>query len=428
MSLYSGNVRTDMIDPHTNVAGKKVEFQRNTGSGYYSNLRLTNIGVKIDAKNYNLTAGGYGLIKHAYLYDGKKEIDSTRFANRYLAFANHLKANSVNSTLDRHIKHHRIGFDIGEEKVITAVNGKNTKDQTGAQDEDSLVTLDLRLVFPLLNSMVFLDTRTFKNLKVVIEYEQDARIVLTNNAAVYTVNDPVLLADEIMDEATLNALAKEVKGAAWNCIEHDIMQTTAALAVAGTADTLVAEQVTKKKINGFDNKYVSRVVMMKTFTDKGNCITGNAVIGAGDMQSLAQHKEKLQARVNGRNLFSGDGIDHEGFKAKLLAMTFGDVNIAPYQNLESVGLDQLKNNSVHKAGVQGLSSNKQNQEVGQANFIGFSIEDVVNDLQFEYRRTNVHDDHSAAVQKSNEALDIHIYAEVRKQIQISGDNYQINYI
>ena len=52
MAMYSsGNVKTDYIDPHVNIQGKRTEFHLNPESGYYSNLRIVNLGANIAAKS-----------------------------------------------------------------------------------------------------------------------------------------------------------------------------------------------------------------------------------------------------------------------------------------------------------------------------------------------------------------------------------------
>ena len=117
MSVYSsGNVKTDYIDPHVNIQGKRTEFHLNADSGYYSNLRIVNLGANVAGKNFNKLAGVYSLVKHAYLYDGKKEIDSMRFANRYLAFTNCLNSNDVNVSVNRKLVQNAVGFELGGSK------------------------------------------------------------------------------------------------------------------------------------------------------------------------------------------------------------------------------------------------------------------------------------------------------------------------
>lgn len=420
----SGNVKTDYIDPHVNIQGKRTEFHLNSDSGYYSNLRIVNLGANIANKNFNKMGGVYSLVKHAYLYDGKKEIDSLRFANRYLAFANCLNSNDVNVSMNRKIVEHAIGFELGSEKEVKANFRDGTNVGTTALSERAEGVLDCRKLFPILNGLLYLDTSMMKNLRVVIEWESDSRTIFDETGLVYTVVAPILVADEVMDMGTRNQLSKSQGGVAYNAIEHDAWNVAANLSVGGDGAGLAEENSQSNKIEGFNNKYVSRVLISKAFSDKSKY--GSPVLAFGDLGSLSQHKEKLACRVNGENLFSGDGIEHEGYKAKLLAMTYNQVNLAPYTNLEAVGTDDPNGNSVHRGGTFGIVGNKQDQRTGSANWIGFSIEDRIRDLNFTYKRTKVKD--TRTVQKNNEALDIHIYCEVQKTFSKSGMDYEIKYV
>lgn len=434
MSLYSGNIVSDLIDPHTNVQNRKVEFKLNPNTGYYNNLRIANLGVKVAAKGYNRLAGVYGVVSAVYLYDGRRELDSLREANRYLGFANLLRPNSVNVGQQHKLVKNEVGYQIDTRNFIRQLNVQDNEaantDQTIATsnegDESRLGYLDLRQALPLLQNMVYLSTDTFKNLRVVIEFETDRAKVLTNNANAFNVAEPILIADEIQDPGMRNALAKEMNGAVWNCIEHDLVLVPANPS-AGGADTRAEEQTISRKVDGFNNKNVDRVVVMKARQDPEHFVAGNNVAGYGDLSSLAMHKEKFQVRLNGKSLFAGDGIDNEGYKAKLMASTFGNVNVAPYDNLECVGSDSPIANSAHKQGVRELEANKQNSRVGQSNYIGFAVNDLIQDLQITYSRTNVKYNTDPANQPLNAGLRLHMFAEVRKQLVINGENYQVLY-
>lgn len=426
MSVYSsGNVKTDYIDPHVNIQGKRTEFHLNADSGYYSNLRIVNLGANVAGKNFNKLAGVYSLVKHAYLYDGKKEIDSMRFANRYLAFTNCLNSNDVNVSVNRKLVQNAVGFELGGSKQYDSFLRDGSNDGTSALAEKADGVLDCRKLFPILNGLLYLDTTNqMKNLRVVIEWESNSQTVFDESAVAYTVIAPILVADEVMDIGTRNQLAKAQGGVVYNAIEHDAWNVAANVSAGGDAANLAEERSQSNKIEGFNNKYVSRVLISKAFSDKTKY--GSPVLSYGDLGSLSQHKEKLACRVNGANIFSGDGIEHEGFKAKLLAMTYNKVNVAPYTNLESVGTDDINGNSVHRGGTLGIVANKQDERTGSANWIGFSIEDRIRDLNFTYKRTKIKD--GRAVQKNNEALDIHIYCEVQKQLIKSGSDYEIKYV
>ena len=436
MSLYSGNIVSDLIDPTTSVANKLVEFKLNPNTGYYSNLRVVNLGAKVAGKGYNPLAGVYGVLRAVYLYDGRRELDSLREANRYLGFSNLLYKNEVNVSQRHKISKSGVGYMMDDSKNIkqrdtrdkAATNNDETVATSNEGDETRLGYLDLRQALPLLSNMVFLSTNTFKNLRIVLEFETDKAKVLDNNASAFTVPAPILIADEEQDAGKRMAMEKQMNGAVWNCIEHDIVQVPAQLSVNGDADTRSSEQSVTKKVDGFQNKNVSRVVVMKVRADADKYVVTNNVSGFGAYSSEAMHKEKFQVTLNNKTLFSGaDGIDNEGHKAYLMAMTFGHVNVAPYDNLECVGSDSPIANSVHKTGVRPGVANKQAAETGQLNYIGFSIEDRVQDLQIAYKRTNLKYNNGTLNQKLNAPLNLHIFAEVRKQLVISGEKYEVTY-
>ena len=437
MSLYSANIVSDLIDPSTSVANKLVEFKLNPNTGYYSNLRIANLGVKVDGKKYNRLAGVYGVLKAVYLYDGRRELDSLREANRYMGFSNLLYKNSVNNSERHKLTKSNIGYEISEAKTIAQRHildkDNNNTDATVATsnvgDEIRLGYLDLRQALPLLENILYLSTNTFKNLRVVCEFESKRATVLTNDAAAFTVPPPILIADEEQDPARRMAMEKQMVGAVWNCVIHDQVQVPANNSINGDADTKAVVQTVTKKIDGFNGRNISRVVVMKARDNEASYVSGNEVAGFGPLSSEAMHKEKFQVSLNNKTLFSGnDGIDNEGFKAMLMAMTFGHVNVAPYDNLECVGSDSPVANSVHKTGVRPVVANKQAAETGQSNYIGFSLEDKVQDLQITYKRTNVKYTNGTVNQPLNAGLVLHFFAEARKQITIKGDNYVLNYV
>ena len=163
MSLYSGNIVSDLIDPNTNVQNRKVEFKLNPHSGYYNNLRVANLGVRVAGKNYDRLAGVYGVLKNIYLYDGRRELDSLREANRYLGFTNLLYPNEVNQSQRHKLVKHNLGYSIDDSKRIqqrfeTDLNG-GAEDQTTANnnegDSTRLGYLDLRQALPLLQNMIY---------------------------------------------------------------------------------------------------------------------------------------------------------------------------------------------------------------------------------------------------------------------------------
>ena len=138
-----------------------------------------NLGAKVAGKGYNPLTGVYGVLRAVYLYDGRRELDSLREANRYLGFSNLLYKNEVNVSQRHKISKSGVGYMIDDSKHIKQ---RDTRDKSNANNDETVATsnegdetrlgyLDLRQALPLLSNMVFLSTNTFKNLRIVLEFE-----------------------------------------------------------------------------------------------------------------------------------------------------------------------------------------------------------------------------------------------------------------
>ena len=433
MSLYSGALKTHILDD-VSFSQNRVEFRFDANTMFYSNLRLVNLGLKGVATTYNPLAGCYGTIKHIRLLDGRKEISAMRFANRYMAFDNLLASNVINRDTRSKQTKNKIGYSLDKNQQLIQGGAPNAAARTESITLDasgkveSLGSLDLRKCLPILNKISVLDTEMFENLRVEIEGESDLRNQIVAQASgAQTKVECILICDEILDDKLQDANRRQMGAVVWNEIEHDLFQVPDATATAGAlGNTAVSVQAVNHKINGFDGKLIDRVIMSKCYSDKTKNLSGTNVVGFGDLGSLAQHKQKVNITLNGGRVFPGDGLDKPNDTLALLCDTFGDVNLAPFQNLTAVGLDQKNVNSVHKEGVEPLSGNNHNDQVGQADFIGFTVSERINDLQINYERTLVKD--TETIQKYNLGLDVHVYCEVSKSlIPVKGGEYIVKY-
>lgn len=433
MSLYSGALKTHIID-NISFNQSRAVFTFDKDTMFYSNLRLVDLGVKGTPTRYNPIGGCFGAIRHIRLMDGAKEIDSMRFANRYLAWNNLLASNAHNRDFEGRMTKNQIGYSINEEQQLVPGASPNAASKTENQTIDlaglkpSLGSLDIRKCLKLLTKLTVLDTVMFENLRLEVEFESDFRnIIVTQNGAAKSKVECVLVCDEITDPKLRDANRAQMGAVVYEAIEHDQFQLadnkTAATALAGDGDTLI--QSVNNKVNGFDGKLVNRCVLMKCYSDKALDVDTHNVVGFGPLGSKAQLREKINVSKNGGRLFAGDGLSKAATSA-LLADTWGNINIAPFQDKTSVGLDKKHPASLHKEGCEPLQNNDQALTVGNAAYAGWTIGDRVNDLQISYERTNVKD--TLTPQKYNEALDIHIYAEVSKSfIPMKGGEYMIKY-
>lgn len=437
---YSTSVKVQYLQPRTHLNNTLTEFRLDQDTAYFPNLRLSNIGLTATAEQeHNELTGCYGCIKNIRLMDGSVEISATRHANRWLSFMAQRDHNQNNLCVHSKLAKAQVGYMLNKnDKVVYPIHVADQKiavsnDATTDTDQ-RLGILDLRKVFPILQNLTILDTSLMRNLKVVIEWTVDTTIVSrAKDGAGFKVKEPELLCDQVMAEGAINALRKSQKSVVWDEIEHDQYNIPATANPADAGDSTV--QTVSSVVNGFDNKYVSRMVMMKVPTDKnaffsgdgGNSGAGNIAYGLGNFSSQNLHREKLQLRVNGANIFAGEGIKNDSQRAMLMSQSWGDLNILPFSHRQNVGLEDRSAIVQNSSGVPRLETdNKMSPRIGQSDYIGFSLEDKIRQLNFTHERTCLNN--TLDIRTNEIAYDIHIFAECRKVLSLGSGGYKISYM
>lgn len=463
MSLYSNSLKTEVFEPRVDTANR-TEFRLDKDNVYFGNMRLT-LGVETaggadDA--YNPVAGAAGYIKRITLLDGATELDKCDNANRYVAWFQQGGSNDNSRYVEQKLMKHKIGYKMNDNQFVEGdangeadVSGDHPIKRSAAVEADAgqgaedqarnraQAYLDLRVCLPFLQAIGVIDTALFENLIIRVEYENIAvqsgaqMVATTATQNALSKIRPLLLVDEIKDPALREKSRREIKSFNWNVYEHDMVQVPNLANPAGGANpdtTPDLVQQTTRLIDGFKNKYVSRMVFLKTYTDKSKNLlisnaAGNVVRGVGDYASHAMHKEKVQIVLNGRQIFTGAGLEGPAQIADVYADTWGDYLIMPFQNVENVGLDSIGIAAPSNTfGVQGKQRETAGQavRVGQHSWIGARLEDRVSNLQLKYERAVSVDSHT--LNPTGAGLDIHIYAEIPKQFVLSGGKYKINYL
>ena len=431
MSLYSSKIKTQLVDAVVNISNNRLEYKLPPMSGFYPTLRLAQFGSTGGDVAYNAGCGALGLISRISLMNGAEELSSLSEANRYMTFKFLNSSNSDNASLFYPLIHHKQGYLVNDTlKIQDSHQGEYNQAAAGDSalvQAQKAVTVDLMAMLPMLSSVPVLDTSVFSDLRIQIEYESDSRKVLADNTAAFaTRSDPVLVCEEIQDPKLVAALSAKFQGTVWNEIEHDVINIPSN---DNPNDTELVQRV-KETVNGFDNKYVSRMVMMKTFSNGEKSKiggAGNVMKAFGDFNSYAMHKEKINFAVNGKSLFVGDGIDTPAKRAMLLHDTWGMCNVVPFGNTESVGVHGSGNSAT--VGVPVLIGAKQGERVGAQDFVGVHLESRINQFEVEYERsTPKNDDAVQAVDQLGESLDVHLFCEVRKQLQFQNGRYILQYV
>ena len=446
MAAYSGNIKTRYYDPVAQDS-TSCEFRLDPDVAYYPNLRVLHLGLlRVGRDLYCSMPGAYGKIRNISLKSNGQVLDELRRANQFMAFLNSLKDN--NSQKDQLAVEAKNRSGLVVDSLLKALADRKTNPTKASADgilgrQTALAYLPLNLCFPLLNEMTHIDTSIFKNLSIRIEYDSRVsfQVEANHNVAVELHPEPVLAADQIMDKDVVAKLTRDFKGAVWSAIEHDsfIVDSQSAVADAG-ADTVEIVQNVQKKLVGYNDKYVSRIVVMKNGTSAQNN-SANASIGYGEYASKAQFKESINFQLNGKNIFTGKGLDNDATKLMILTDTWGAGAMAPFDHLPCCGLEDQNTATIgarsflagdlRTEGKRPLqanpdgTANSQNQKTGQYSFIGCALESRVRDLQIDYERTCLKD--SQADKPLSGQLTFNIYAEVRKQLQVMGDKFLVSY-
>jgi hypothetical protein len=440
-SLYSTKVKIENLDPRSS-SNNVIEFRLDKPDTVYdTNLRIVNFGAIIadDSTEIASVAGLYGLIKNIRLMDGGVKLCELREANRYLAFRNVNNNNADNRAVNRYLTKSSAGYvmcDDGRTASETTAQESTTSLRDSARDNTvHRCSLDLKKCFPMLEAVSHLDTSIYRNLRVIIELDQKSYAKMMNgntqNKQGGLVVQPVeLFADEIVDMDLVKKLRANFKGALFTEIEHDVVvvpnQNTVAAALAAGNQ---AKQNVSLRVNGFDNKLLGRVVMMKALNDNQYVSGGSDTQqGIGPLSSQAQYKEKINFKINGKSVMSGEGLNSPSKIASVLSDTFGPINIQPFTNETAIGLNR-KGAEPNIVGIPSVSGSTSSTLVGQSSYVGINLATrVSNQFSVEYERGIVND---ATTDKEllNEAINLHLFAEVQKQMSIDNNgNYLIRYV
>lgn len=492
MSVFSSSVKSTIIDP-VFTSSSRCEFRlANRGEAYMPTMRIGNLGLTNTGLNneYHFGVGAASVIDRIQLLDGNEELDALRNVGNWLTFKNSLRTNSQNDNVFKDMVGGSVGWATGATGELLSNENKLVRP---AGDSSALGTLDLREIFGILNNVSHLSTKLFPNLRVVIEYHlaNDALVSNQTNVADLAKSIPILIVDEIVDDALVASLDKQFNQASWVAIEHDQSQMAEVPGVRGQSVDTAVVQNSNLRINGFQNKAVSRIMISKVYQNKSNYIydvkadgSSTAMRGFSQYGSKALHKEEFNLRVNGRNVLAGRGVNTPAAMTMLCADTWGDLNMCPGANVESVGIDtkysltqtKLNNNQLVPAnrpcynwvGVNetdpriltgggvptdgtiigttfdGTAASWQTQPtaqqgvwIGNSSWIGCNIQERISDLQLQITRTGTPSSgRTSGTQTTDaptssvgnfQALNIHVFAEVAKRIDVMGGTYKISY-
>ena len=414
---YNGNVETMYLDPVSFVPNQRCAFELDgTKLAYSSNLRLLNLGVvaPAGAQPYSRGLGAMALIRNIRLMDARTELSGIRNLSQYMFFKNCNRTNATNKSEDSYLKRNQMGYEISSiDNKVTHIYEPGLADT--AVDTTNLAYLDLREVFPILNELTILPTQLFKNLRIEIEFEgKKANQILGDASVDFTIQRPILAVDVNSNSAAVQSAISQISSAPimWQEIENDNF-TINAVDTSGFAVAETAEQTAVNQSLGFKGKYVERLLICKQIQNKLLEQSTNDVLGFGAIaSSQAVLNEKVQIRLNGNPLLPGfNGMTKPNEILARLSDEWGSINTYPGSNLYE---------------WSGTAANLDDQNTGgQQAFVCVTLGARVASLQTSITRTNNRDETAKAA--TNAALNVNLYGEVSKMLNMTKSGYRVVY-
>jgi len=381
MSLYSDKqIQTKLVRVayHSN---SRSEFRLPNANPCLSNIRIINVGAAQTGGThvfYPVTSGVCSLINQISLYCDNQLVSQVRDAHKLYAFLNCRQTNNEELSRTSELKHTGLGYLVLENEQ-TRIVGQTPLTNDVNTTPRGWVALDNALRFLQGTTQVPTDV---ENWRVVIEWSKD----LTNfnagtaghvNPTSIEICEPVLILDGVVGTKSPN----EIEVRYWDLESDRIVITDVPAPQAGVVQSVNA------KMDGFNKKFVGRMLLQNDMAEHLNLFMGND-------RSIPQLAERINLTVNGMKMLSFDGISVNN-KTQMLNDTWGAMCCAFFND---------KTELEGSADIYGANTNMDGFGYG-----GISLSQRVNDLQWQYERTG------DANVSHNSAFNFMVYAEVAKQ-------------
>jgi len=427
MALYSSGIKTTIIDPETDNT-QRTEFRLNADTVYLTNLRLLDVGIyKVGGSStqYNVLCGALGVIKSITLLDNGVQLDAIRNFSDWAGWKAVNQKNTKGLNAYNTLTKNGLSFVLDGTLNATAFKTIEDFNQSGTiafnEENTSKAWVDLKSIMPFLNSASFLNTKMFKNLSVVIEYQDNYDKVLLSNTGSKVHTRPSLVVDELVNSQVKEEIMNDMTPITYVGLENDSLYIPAIPGVSQATPN--PTQNLTLSLMGYNDKKVNRVVVQKEATQIITYKSGNNNQDYGSVASFGMINEGFQVRVNGENIYPGDGVSGGNKIQAELTDIYGDC-ILPLGGVLA---------------LQGQGSRvvKASEVIGTTSYIGFSLSGKrVNDLYFNFRRTANYDTSdgrvdtpsSQATSRYNQALRLNFTAEVQKAVVFKNGGYKVEYL
>jgi hypothetical protein len=303
--MLSTMVVTKQIEPryHTNY---KTEF-RLDDRVYLSKLRLINVGASVSGGSgvtYPFNSGVAEIIENMYLYTGNELIAYLREVPQYAAYKFAQRDNAHQKGVLARTALTQMGIKVEEEVLSNLWSEQRVLADTWSQNSRNAVTstnlghLRLNDFLEFLNALPYLPR--IPNLRLVIEWgdlTQTNKLKYTTVPTSYTIQRPLLVVDEIIDEQILAGIKSDFQVSYLN-VEVDRQR----ISKPANATSIIRTRYSPKT---FDQKYLKDLVVAlvpdtDAYVQKSGLCRNVAV---------AQLNERFTFTVNGSQFLEADGID-----------------------------------------------------------------------------------------------------------------------
>ena len=431
--LYNGNVQTKLIEAVNDVTNLSTEFRLEPNQMYISGLRLANVGLYgVDVK-YNRVVGAYGAIQKIVLSDGGKQLDAIDNFPLWMAFKAYNKSNKTNLDLDSVLSCSDMGnYIIENDNSSGQIVPWNpvARDMKAEEADTSKGWLDLNCL-PFLKNMKFIDTSLFKNLTLTIYYNSNYDQMIAKTTTTTTKSTrPFMIADVILSDPN-NSIPK-YKGHSYDSVESDVVNIPKPATMPTSVSIL---QKKSEKVNGFNNKTIKRMMIMKVPLDSVvyKDATSKANTRTGSLCSVTNVNEKLQVYVDGKSLFpqSVDGLTKPNQRLKYLHDSWGECSSFPFLN--DLAYDTNAQATLRDSFPDG------NKMISMMDVYGFDVyKTPISEITLDFSRENIFVEKTTGGTVasdvltenciSNIAQNMYIFAEVPRDIVLDGNgSYNVVY-
>jgi len=398
--------RTRIMEPRT-FTNRRAEFRFDTDTVFLSNLKLCNFGgYGAGAANNTFLVGNMKYIKNIILMDGNVNLCQIRNFDKYASLMNLMDSNTNNRNRNKYLSKANIGFGnvgINTNNAPMRIGVSGTLQALPANADDSTSWLYLKNVLTMLQGVQYLSTSLFKNLRLVIEFNEFAGV---------SMNRPLLLCEEIINEELRQKVNSSLEAFEYLEIEHDLFVVDQVTGLANNAAGAIKQQTVNPSVKGFDNKHLMKLMMIKEPTDL-NTVDADV----GQYCSIGQYDEEVIVSVDGSPLYEkfydrpNKSLAHSTDFNGVMNVFYGDINSNPV------------------LGANNKAFNDQATKlVGLMDYKVFSIMSPIKNLQLKYQRSGLYDGGANQTFKYSQRLNCHLFGEVKKVFQPSGDGYVISYV